>query len=167
MPVGGQRGLAKANCMPCSALCKSWDVVIVSGLGLSHALDPVTALTTSKGHTFVHALQEQNARGALLAISCTASFAMAEAGLLDGRLATTCWWLAAEFRYRYPTVNLREGALTTEDSKLLCAGGTLAHVALWSDAGSSQSEPGSEQHSVLIALKRPYPSRLDSWLPRC
>lgn len=105
MPVGGQRGLAKANCMPCSALCKSWDVVIVPGLGLSHALDPLTALTTSKCRIFVHALQEQNARGTLLAKSCTASFAMAEAGLLDGRLATTSWWLAAEFRYRYPTVN--------------------------------------------------------------
>ncbi len=85
--------------------------MIVPGLGLSYALDPVTALTTSKGRIFVHALQVQNARGALLATSRTASFAMAEAGLLDGRLATTSWWLAAEFRYRYPTVNLRRAHL--------------------------------------------------------
>jgi transcriptional regulator GlxA family with amidase domain len=127
---GGQRGFAKANCMPWSALGKPWDVVIVPGLGLSHALDPVLALSTRKGRTLVHALQEQHARGALLAASCTACFALAEAGLLDGRLATTSWWLAAEFRHRYPKVNLRESALTTEDSKLLCAGGTLAHVDL-------------------------------------
>lgn len=128
--IGGQRGFAKATCLPWSALGKPWDVVIVPGLGLSHALDPVTALSTTKGRTLVHVLQEQHARGALLATSCTATFALAEAGLLDGRLATTSWWLAAEFRHRYPRAQLREGALTTEDGQLLCAGGTLAHVDL-------------------------------------
>ena len=128
--IGGQRGFAKATRMPWSALVEPWDVVIVPGLGLSHALDPVTALSTTKGKTLVHALQAQHDSGALLATSCTASFALAEAGVLDGRLATTSWWLAAEFRHRYPRVQLREGALTTEDGQVLCAGGTLAHVDL-------------------------------------
>ena len=128
--IGGQRGFAQATCLPLSALGKPWDVVVVPGLGLSHALDPVTALSTTKGHALVHALRAHHARGGWLAASCTASFAMAEAGLLDERLATTSWWLAAEFRHRYPRVNLREAALTTEDGQLLCAGGTLAHVDL-------------------------------------
>jgi transcriptional regulator GlxA family with amidase domain len=128
--IGGQRGFARATCLPWSALGKPWDVVIVPGLGLSHALDPVTALSATKGRALVHALQKHHARGGLLAASCTASFALAEAGLLNERLATTSWWLAAEFRHRYPRVNLREGALTTEDGQLLCAGGTLAHVDL-------------------------------------
>ena len=128
--IGGQRGFAKATRLPWSALGKPWDVVIVPGLGLSHALDPFTALSTARGRTLVSALQAQQARGALLAASCTASFALAEAGLLDDRLATTSWWLAAEFRHRYPKVNLRESALTTQDGRLLCAGGTLAHVDL-------------------------------------
>ena len=128
--IGGHRVFAKAACLPWSALGKPWDVVIVPGLGLSHALDPVTALSTTKGRRLVHALGEQHACGALLAASCTASFALAEAGLLDGRLATTSWWLAAEFRQRYPQAQLRDGALTTEDGNVLCAGGTLAHVDL-------------------------------------
>lgn len=128
--IGGQRGFAKATRMPWSALVEPWDVVIVPGLGLSHALDPITALSTTRGRTLVHALQAQHDGGALLATSCTASFALAEAGVLDGRLATTSWWLAAEFRHRYPRVQLREGALTTEDGQVLCAGGTLAHVDL-------------------------------------
>ena len=128
--IGGQRGFAKATCLPWTALGKPWDVVIVPGLGLSHALDPFTTLSTTRGRTLVSSLQAQHARGALLAASCTASFALAEAGLLDDRLATTSWWLAAEFRHRYPKVNLRESALTTEDGRLLCAGGTLAHVDL-------------------------------------
>jgi len=128
--IGGQRSFAHATCLPWSALDKPWDVMIVPGLGLSHALDPVNALSTRKGKALVHALQKQHARGGLLAASCTASFALAEAGLLDERLATTSWWLAAQFRHRFPRVTLREGALTTEDAQLMCAGGTLAHVDL-------------------------------------
>ena len=128
--IGAQRGFAQANCLPWSALNKRMDVVIVPGLGLSHALDPITALSTPKGQALVQALRSHHARGAWVAASCTASFALAEAGLLDERLATTSWWLAAEFRHRYPRVVLREAALTTEDGHLLCAGGTLAHVDL-------------------------------------
>ena len=105
-------------------------MVIVPGLGLSHALDPISALSTPKGQSLVQALRSHHARGGWVAASCTASFAVAEAGLLDERLATTSWWLAAEFRHRYPRVVLREAALTTEDGQLLCAGGTLAHVDL-------------------------------------
>jgi transcriptional regulator GlxA family with amidase domain len=78
----------------------------------------------------VAALAVQHAQGALLAASCTGTFALADAGLLEGRRATTSWWLAAEFRQRYPSVALREGALTTEDDRVLCAGGSLAHVDL-------------------------------------
>jgi transcriptional regulator GlxA family with amidase domain len=128
--IGAQRGFAQANCLPWTALDKPMDVVIVPGLGLSHALDPITALSTPKGQTLIKALRSHHARGGWVAASCTASFALAEAGLLDERLATTSWWLAAEFRHRYPRVVLREAALTTEDGQLLCAGGTLAHVDL-------------------------------------
>lgn len=128
--IGGPRGSAQAACLPWSALVREWDVMIVPGLGLSNAMDPVVALSTKKGRALVHALRDHHARGGLLAASCTASFALAEAGLLDDRLATTSWWLAASFRQRYPRVNLREGALTTEDGRVLCAGGTLAHVDL-------------------------------------
>jgi transcriptional regulator GlxA family with amidase domain len=128
--IGGRRGLAKFTHLSWSDLDRPWDVIIVPGFGLSYALNPITALSTKKGRKLVHGLREHHARGALLAASCTATFALAEAGLLDERPATTSWWLSAEFRQRYPRVSLREGALTTEDSQILCAGGSLAHVDL-------------------------------------
>jgi transcriptional regulator GlxA family with amidase domain len=128
--IGGRHRFAQATCLPWSALGKPWDVVIVPGLGLSHALDPVAGLSTPRGQALIHTLHKHHARGGWVAASCTASFALAEAGLMDGYLATTSWWLAAEFRRRYPRVSLREGALTTEDGNVLCAGGTLAHVDL-------------------------------------
>jgi transcriptional regulator GlxA family with amidase domain len=57
------------------------------------------------------ALRRQHERGALLASYCTGSFILAEAGLLDGGVATTHWAKAKLFAKRYPEVDLRVSAL--------------------------------------------------------
>ena len=128
--VGGGSWRAGGLRLPWSALKRPWDVVVVPGLGQSHSLAPCAALSTVRGQQLVAALRWQHDHGSLLVASCTGTFALAEAGLLNGRFATTSWWLASEFRTRYPKVVLRESALTTEDDRLMCAGGALAHTDL-------------------------------------
>ncbi|MBA5607435.1 helix-turn-helix domain-containing protein [Duganella sp. FT3S] len=64
--------------------------------------------------------------GAFLAANCTGTFLLADTGLLDGRRATTTWWLEQLFRERFPKVNLEMHPLVTEDDRLICAG---AHAA--------------------------------------
>jgi transcriptional regulator GlxA family with amidase domain len=71
-----------------------------------------------------------HADGAWVAASCTGAFIPAQAGLLDGGVATTSWWLAPLFRTRFPAVDLHDGLTTTEHCRVLCGGGALAHVDL-------------------------------------
>jgi transcriptional regulator GlxA family with amidase domain len=76
------------------------------------------------------ALHRQHARGALLASYCTGSFILAEAGLLDGGVATTHWAKAKVFAKRYPEVDLRVSEILTEQNRILCSGAVTTSLNL-------------------------------------
>lgn len=69
-------------------------------------------------------------QGAIIAANCTGTFMLAETGLLDGRLATTTWWLERLFRARYPKAQLDISQLLTENERLVCAGAITSHQHL-------------------------------------
>src|SRR5690348_9624124 len=52
------------------------------------------------------AMRAVHARGARLVSICTAAFALAAAGVLDGRPATTHWRRTAELQHRYPKIDV-------------------------------------------------------------
>lgn len=74
-------------------------------------------------------LAAHHASGRLVASICAGSFLLAEAGVLDGREATTHWNLAEEFRVRYPSVDLQVERLLVDGGDYVCAGG----VSAWMD----------------------------------
>lgn len=73
-------------------------------------------------------LRRQHGQGALVVGVCMGAAYLAEAGLLDGRLATTHWALADKFAARYPHANWRPDLFITEDNRVLCSGGVFAAV---------------------------------------
>lgn len=80
-----------------------------------------------KLHNLIEWLVMQWKSGVSLASNCTGTFLLAETGLLNGREATTTWWLERQFHKRYPKVKLNSRAMITDQDGLLCAGAMTAH----------------------------------------
>jgi transcriptional regulator GlxA family with amidase domain len=96
------------------------DTVIVTGTSARDDIDP-RVLT---------ALRRAAAEGRRVASICTGAFVLAQAGLLDGRSATTYWAKSAEFSARYPAVTLRPDVLYVEDGNILTSAGLSAGIDL-------------------------------------
>ncbi|WP_413197502.1 GlxA family transcriptional regulator [Pararobbsia alpina] len=59
---------------------------------------------------------------------CTGAYVLAEAGLLDGRRATTHWVHALDFKKRYPKVQLEEDRIFVVDGQVWTSAGMSAGV---------------------------------------
>jgi transcriptional regulator GlxA family with amidase domain len=71
-------------------------------------------------------IQHHYANQSDIASNCSGAFLLAEAGILDGKEATTHWGYADLFKTRYPKVNLRAEKMITSDQNVYCAGGGMA-----------------------------------------
>jgi AraC family transcriptional activator FtrA len=76
------------------------------------------------------AIRRAAGRGARLVSFCTGAFALAEAGVLDGRRATTHWQWAAEFAERFPRVRWEPDVLFVDEGDVLTAAGSAAALDL-------------------------------------
>ena len=65
-----------------------------------------------------------------IAASCHGTFVLAEAGLLDGRRATTHWDRAGELRARYPNVRVEEDRIFIADGPVWTSAGMTAGIDL-------------------------------------
>lgn len=76
-------------------------------------------------------LREQHANGAVLCGEATGVYWLAEAGLLDGKEATTYWRFFTAFAERYPKVLLNQEKHLTDADNVYCAGGTTSACDLY------------------------------------
>ncbi|MFC7892836.1 helix-turn-helix domain-containing protein [Streptomyces sp. NPDC057381] len=83
-----------------------------------------------RGPAVLDAIRRAHARGARIVSLCTGSFALAEAGLLDGRRAATHWLWADSFRRLHPRVLLEPDVLFVDDGDVLTAAGSAAALDL-------------------------------------
>jgi transcriptional regulator GlxA family with amidase domain len=78
----------------------------------------------------LEALVAAHTRGARIASICTGAFVLAEAGLLDGRPATTHWAHAERLAAAYPAVAVDPGVLYLDDGDVLSSAGVAAGIDL-------------------------------------
>jgi transcriptional regulator GlxA family with amidase domain len=129
-----------------------------------------TAATCEKTLTFVCAMAK---RGIRVASVCSGAFILAEAGLLDGRRATTHWQRTRQLMAAYPKVKLEADRIYTCDGNIWTSAGITAGIDLslamiaedYGDEIAQQTAKqlvlyyrrsgGQSQFSSLLELKAP------------
>jgi transcriptional regulator GlxA family with amidase domain len=99
-----------------------FDTVAVVGSAV-----PVVRFVTPE---VVAAARDLAQRTRRLASICTGAFVLAEAGLLDGRVATTHWKYSADLASRYPRVTVKHDAIYVRDELVYSSGGASAGIDL-------------------------------------
>ena len=102
-----------------------FEVVAPAGLDALRRADTVVVPGSDDvaPDTATAALRRAHARGARVMSICTGAFALARAGLLDGRRATTHWAFAAELARRYPDVDVDPSVLYVDEGSVLTSAG--------------------------------------------
>lgn len=126
-------------------------------------------------------IRRQGPRARRMAAICTGSFVLAEAGLLDGRRATTHWAYARDMQGLYPDVQVEDDRIYIVDGPIwtsagMTAGMDLALTMVEKDLGDEIARSvahklvmqqhrsgGQSQHSELLALA-PKSDRIQSAL---
>lgn len=71
-------------------------------------------------------VRHADARGAWLLSVCSGSFVIAEAGVLDGRRATTHWMYADTMTAMFPQIDVDPDVLFVQDGRIITSAGTAA-----------------------------------------
>jgi transcriptional regulator GlxA family with amidase domain len=111
-----------------------WDMHVPLGLGALAAADTIVvpgyAPLDEPAPPVLDALRAASVRGARIVSVCTGAFALAAAGLLDGRLATTHWMDATELAARYPAVDVDPDLLYVDSGNVMTSAGFAAGIDL-------------------------------------
>jgi transcriptional regulator GlxA family with amidase domain len=122
--VTSQSGVVFEPSIPLSRLAES-DVIIVPGFG-TYNPESRRQVIADNANIIAALASLRGSRSTIIGL-CTGTLLLAEAGLLDGRSATTSWWNAVEFRKSYPSVDLNQSQMLVHDDTLITAGAGAAY----------------------------------------
>jgi transcriptional regulator GlxA family with amidase domain len=101
-------------------------VILVPGIWVEDAQQLRARLGREDCAQVVRHLRRRAAAGACVAASCSAVFLLQAAGLLEGRQATTTWWLAPELARLAPRTHLEGNRILCVDGPVITAGAAFA-----------------------------------------
>ena len=119
--------------------CRDIDTVMVAG-GLSFE-------KAVNDHQLLDWIRHKAVCARRLASICTGAFLLAEAGVLDGRRATTHWAFSESLAQRFPKIEVEPDALFIRDGNIYTSAGITAGMDL-----------------ALSMIEEDYGREIDSWL---
>jgi transcriptional regulator GlxA family with amidase domain len=108
-----------------------YDMVIGAGLEVAADADLIAVpahATDGTDERFLQVIRDAEARGAWILSVCSGAFVLAQAGILDGRRATTHWMHADRLARNYPTTTVDPDVLFVEDRRVITSAGTAAGI---------------------------------------
>ena len=110
--------------------CADLDVLVVPSLGAGASAEALeVALGREDNHRLTEVLRD-TPLPPVVAAACSGTFLLAQAGLLDGHVATTSWFLTGTFQRRYPRVGLDMSRMVVRSGPFITAGAGFAHIDL-------------------------------------
>jgi transcriptional regulator GlxA family with amidase domain len=113
-----------------------FDMIIEAGLEAAadadlvavpaHSVDPADFGPIDE--RYLEVIRAAEARGAWVLSVCSGAFALAQAGILEGRRATTHWMHAEQLAEQYPGTTVDPDVLYVEDRKVVTSAGTAAGI---------------------------------------
>jgi len=110
--------------------------VVAKGFGSSRAITTLIVVggekvpAATKCDRTLSYVRMMARRGVRVASVCTGAYVLAEAGLLDGRRATTHWWNTRHFVSCYPKVKLEPDQIYVQDGNIWSSAGVTAGIDL-------------------------------------
>lgn len=103
---------------------------LVPGLGTESPAAVLARLERPDARATITGLRRHARAGGRVAASCSAVFLLAAAGLLDGRRATTTWWLAPVLANLAPGCTVDADRMVCADGPVTTGGAAFAHTDL-------------------------------------
>jgi transcriptional regulator GlxA family with amidase domain len=121
------------------AVSTSSGLSLLAGRGIRQATGPVDTLLVAGGQGTRAAMRDARLvswirhtapRARRVASVCSGAFLLGEAGLLDGRRATTHWAVCEALQRRYPTARVEADPIFVRDGKVSTSAGVTAGMDL-------------------------------------
>jgi len=116
------KGGMELNCpLIATTITQPVDTLIIAGFPLA---------LLEKSTRFIQWLREIYPQVRRIASVCVGTYALAEAGILDGRQATTHWEHSQQFQQRYPAIKVDVNPFYTRDGNVYTSGGVASGIDL-------------------------------------
>jgi transcriptional regulator GlxA family with amidase domain len=113
---------AELNCpVTVTSIGQPVDTLIIAGFSMS---------LLENGARFFQWLRAVYPQVRRIGSVCIGAYALAEAGILDGKKATTHWEYSQQFQQRYPLVKVDTNPFFTRDSNIYTSGGVASGIDL-------------------------------------
>lgn len=121
---GTSSGLGFTNVEPLSSVTVNKDdIVIVAGM-------EIDKWNRADDHLWIPWLKSAAATGATISSICTAAFALAAAGLLNGQNCTTHWAWTTVLQQQYPSLKVIENKLFVQSGRIFTSAGIATGIDL-------------------------------------